>query len=63
MSYIFEGFVLFLLIFFTIALADLLIMFIRYRIETDEWRYPIDMVNFRKWLSKQDHEMHDDKHV
>ena len=56
MSYIFEGFALFLMIFITITLADLLIMFIRYRIEMDEWRYPIDMVNFRKWLSKQDHD-------
>ena len=54
MSYIFEGFVLFLLIFFTIALADLLIMFIRYRIEMDEWRYPIDMVRFREWLRRQE---------
>ena len=56
MIYVFEGFALFLMIFVTITLADLLIMFIHYRIEMDEWRYPIDMVNFRKWLSKQDHD-------
>lgn len=59
MIYVFEGFALFLMIFVTITLADLLIMFIRYRVEMDEWRYPIDMVKFREWMKRQENEKKD----
>jgi len=59
MIFLFDGVALFLTIFLIITLADLLIMFIRYRIEMDEWRYPIDMVKFREWMKRQENEKKD----
>ena len=43
-----------------VLFADLLIMLIRYRIEMDEWKYPINMENFRNWLHKKENEKGND---
>jgi hypothetical protein len=37
----------------TMVFADLLVLLIRYRIEMDEWKYPIDTKSFREWTEKQ----------
>ena len=44
----------------TMVFADLLILIIRYRIEMDEWKYPIDTQNFREWAERQKKEKQND---
>ncbi len=39
-----------------ILLSDLLILMIRYRADMDNWDYPMNLEDFRKWVKKHEHE-------
>ncbi len=53
MIYFFEWILALLGFYVCLIFSDLLILLIRYRKDSDNWEYPIDMTRFREWVKKK----------